>query len=96
MEKQPAVYMLSNKKDGSLYVGVTSDLIKRVWEHRNKQVEGFTKRYNIHLLVWYELHEDMTDAIRREKQLKNWHRQWKIEQIEECNPDWLDLYQDVI
>ena len=72
MDKQPAVYILANKRNGTLYVGVTSDLVNRIWEHRNNMVEGFTKRYNVHHLVWYELHESMESAIIREKRLKNW------------------------
>ena len=77
-------------------MGVTSDLIKRIWEHRNKMVEGFTNRYAVHQLVWYELHENMDSAIQREKQLKGWKRQWKLELIERANPDWLDLYHSII
>ncbi len=86
MNKRPAVYILANKKNGTLYVGVTSDLIKRVWEHKNNLVYGFTKRYSVHKLMWYELHETMISAITREKTLKNWKRAWKMELIEENNP----------
>jgi putative endonuclease len=92
MSKQPAVYMLSSKRNGTLYVGVTSDLIKRVWEHKNNLVEGFTKQYNVHQLVWYELHESMESAIKREKRLKDWKRKWKMQLIEKTNPNWQDLY----
>ena len=74
MNKQPAVYILASKRNGTLYIGVTSDLVKRIWEHRENMVEGFTKRYNVHILVWYELHESMESAITREKRLKNWKR----------------------
>ena len=74
MSKQPAVYILASKRNGTLYIGVTSDLIKRTWEHKNDSVEGFTKRYRVHRLVYYELHEDMESAIRREKQMKKWNR----------------------
>ena len=74
MTMQPAVYMLASKRNGTLYVGVTSDLVKRIWEHKNDQVEGFTKRYRVHELVYYELHEDMVAAITREKQIKKWNR----------------------
>ena len=96
MNKQPAVYILSSKRNGTLYVGVTSDLIKRVWEHRNNLVEGFTKRYGVHRLVWYELHESMDSAIKREKRLKDWKRKWKVQLIEKTNPDWEDLYPAII
>jgi len=96
MNKQPAVYILSSKRNGTLYVGVTSDLIKRVWEHRNNLVEGFTKRYGVHRLVWYELHESMDSAIKREKRLKEWKRKWKVQVIEKTNPNWEDLYPAII
>ena len=96
MEKQPAVYILASKRNGTLYIGVTSELVKRVWEHKNNIVEGFTKRYNVHRLVWYELHESMELAITREKQLKNWKRKWKLELIESNNPDWQDLYHTIV
>ena len=92
MNKQPAVYILASKRNGTLYTGVTSDLAKRIWEHKNKMVEGFTKRYDVHHLVWYELHETMESAIQREKQIKEWKRKWKLELIESANPNWLDLY----
>jgi len=90
MSKQPAVYILASKRNGTLYIGVTSDIIKRTWEHKNDSVEGFTKRYRVHRLVYYELHEDMESAIRREKQMKKWNRDWKLELIEKQNPDWRD------
>jgi len=77
MPKQPAVYILASKRNGTLYIGVTSDLQKRAWEHKNDLVEGFTKRYGVHRLVYYELHEEMMLAIRREKQMKKWNRDWK-------------------
>jgi putative endonuclease len=96
MSKQPAVYILANKRNGTLYIGVTSDLPKRVWEHKNDLVEGFTKRYRIHRLVYYELHEDMTSAISREKQMKKWNRAWKLELIEKQNPDWRDLWEGIL
>jgi len=96
MNKQPAVYILANKRNGTLYVGVTSDLVKRIWEHKNNIVEGFTKDYNVHQLVWYELHESMESAIIREKRLKDWKRAWKLELIEGKNPDWLDLYDTIV
>jgi putative endonuclease len=93
--KQPCVYMLANRRNGTLYVGVTSDLIRRVWEHKNDLVAGFTKRYRVHLLVWYELHESMIAAIEREKAIKGWRRKWKLELIEKENPDWWDLYKNL-
>ena len=96
MGKQPAVYILASKKNGTLHVGVTSDLVKRTWEHKNDLVEGFTKRYGVHQLVWFELHESMESAIRREKQLKEWKRAWKLHLIEGSNPDWQDLYQTLV
>ena len=95
MSKQPVVYMLANQRNGTLYLGVTSDLVKRVWEHKNDMVEGFTKRYGVHQLVWYELHESMASAIEREKRLKKWKRAWKLELIESANPDWQDLYDSI-
>lgn len=91
--KQPAVYILSSQRNGTLYVGVTSDLVKRVWEHKQNVVEGFTKKYHVHSLVYFELYEDMNSAITREKQIKNWRRQWKIELIEKENPQWNDLWE---
>ena len=96
MNKQPAVYILASKRNGTLYVGVTSDLAKRIWEHKNNLVEGFTNRYSVHHLVWYELHESMESAIRREKRLKEWKRIWKLDLIENSNPNWLDLYDTII
>ena len=96
MNKQPAVYILVNKRNGTLHVGVTSYLVKRIWEHKNNIVEGFTKDYNVHQLVWYELHESMESAIIREKRLKDWKRAWKLELIEGKNPDWLDLYDTIV
>ena len=92
---QPAVYILASKRKGTLYTGVTRDLIKRVWEHKNGFVQGFTKKYNIHKLVYYELHKSMDSAILREKQIKKWNRAWKIRLIEENNPGWNDLYKDI-
>jgi putative endonuclease len=96
MEKQPCVYILANRKDGVMYVGVTSDLIKRVWEHKNQCVEGFSDRYRVTELVWYELHPTMESAIRREKALKKWNRDWKRRLIHKQNPDWLDLYESLL
>lgn len=95
-DRQPAVYVLASKRNGTLYIGVTSDLRKRVWEHRNDVVDGFTKRYGIHRLVYYELHADMESAIRREKQMKKWNRAWKLELIEKQNTDWQDLWEKIL
>ena len=91
----PCVYLLASKRGGTLYIGVTSDLKQRVWLHKNDMVEGFTKRYRVHDLVWYEVHETMEDAIIREKALKKWHRAWKIHLIEKTNPTWKDLFNDI-
>ncbi len=95
MEKQPAVYILASKRNGTLYVGVTSDLCKRLWEHKQNLVAGFTQKYRVHVLVYYELHADMLAAITREKQIKKWNRAWKIQLIERMNPDWRDLWHDI-
>ncbi|MDY0251381.1 MAG: GIY-YIG nuclease family protein [Pseudomonas sp.] len=96
MEKLPAVYILTNKTNGTLYIGVTSDLISRVWQHKQDCVAGFTRRYSIHQLVYYELYDTMEVAIQREKQLKAGSRQKKIDLIERLNPNWLDLYQGLL
>ena len=96
MNKQPAVYILASKRNGTLYIGVTSDLVKRIWEHKNNAIEGFTKRYNVPQLVWYELHGSMESAINREKQIKEWKRKWKLELIESSNPSWQDLYDKIL
>ena len=93
---QAAVYILSSKPNGTLYIGVTSDLLKRVWQHKNDVIDGFTKEHSVHDLVYFELHEDMVSAITREKQMKAWKRQWKINLIEEGNPQWRDLYSDLL
>ena len=87
---------MASKRNGTLYIGVTSNLIKRVWDHKNDRIECFTKRYAVHELVWYELHDSMETAIHREKVLKNWKRLWKLELIEKHNPDWLDLYGSIL
>jgi putative endonuclease len=96
MDKQPCVYILSNKPNGTLYIGVTSCLAKRVWEHKNKLVDGFSKRYGLDKLVWYETSESMATAIAQEKRMKSWKRQWKINLIESINPDWQDLYKTIL
>jgi putative endonuclease len=96
MLKTYYLYIMANKKNGTLYVGVTNDLIRRIWEHKNDVHEGFTKKYGLHRLVWYESTTDIEAAIRREKQLKKWNRQWKIELIEKENPNWDDLYEGLL
>jgi putative endonuclease len=88
--------MLASHYGGTLYVGVTSQLVKRVWEHKNDIADGFSKQYRVHTLVWYELHETMESAIRREKAIKEWKRAWKLELIEKMNPDWEDLYPKLL
>ena len=95
MEKQPAVYILASKRNGTLYIGVTSHLVKRVWEPKQKYIEGFAEKYNVIFLVYYELHENMTSAITREKQIKAWKRDWKKNLIEEQNPYWNDLWERI-
>ena len=94
-ERQPCVYLLASKRNGTLYVGVTSDLVGRVWQHKNGVLGGFTEKYRVHLLVWYESHPTMESAIRREKQIKGWRRAWKIHLIEQSNAEWLDLYNEI-
>lgn len=96
MTRAPAVYILTNKKHGTLYIGVTSNLVSRIWQHRNSCVSGFTAKYHLHSLVYFEMHDEMLGAIRREKQLKKWKRDWKIKLIEENNPDWVDLWNEII
>ena len=93
---QPYVYILASERNGTLYIGVTSDLVKRIWEHKYDFVEGFTKQHQVHTLVFYEMHGSMESAITREKQLKEWKRQWKIELIEKSNPYWNDLYPTIV
>ena len=90
--KEPCVYILASGRDGILYVGVTSQLSERMAEHKDGAFDGFTKRYNVHRLVYFETHETMDDAIRREKQLKKWNRAWKVRLIQEMNPEWQDLW----
>lgn len=90
--KQPCVYLLASQRNGTLYVGVTSNLVQRVWQHKEGLAEGFTKKYGVKLLVWYEQHETMESAIAREKALKEWQRAWKIKLVEKANPEWNDLY----
>ena len=90
------VYILASQKNGTLYIGITRNLIKRVYEHKNNLVEGFTREYNVHNLVYFESCKDVNEAILREKRLKKWNRQWKIELIEKDNPDWKDLYSEIV
>ena len=94
--KQPCVYMLSRGWNGTLYVGVTSDLVQRIWQHKNDLVKGFTQKYRVHTLVWYEVHATMESAIGREKAIKEWKRVWKIELIEALNPEWRNLYEEIV
>lgn len=94
--KKGFVYMMSNKQDGVLYIGVTSDIVKRVYEHKNSLVDGFTKQYNLKNLVYYEVYDEIEEAIKREKQLKNWHRKWKVELVNKQNPKWEDLYESIL
>jgi len=95
MEKQYAVYILASERNGTLYVGITGDLEHRVWEHKQKKVPGFTQKYDVNRLVYYELHNNPNDAILREKQIKAWKRRWKLALIEKENPKWDDFYADI-
>ncbi|MDR3441858.1 MAG: GIY-YIG nuclease family protein [Legionella sp.] len=88
-------YIMVSGRNGTLYTGSTSDLIKRTWEHKNNVTPGFTAKYNVHILVYYEIHATYIEAARREKRFKNWCRQWKLNLIEALNPDWRDLYEDI-
>jgi putative endonuclease len=96
MAKQPAVYILASRRNGTLYIGVASNLIARVRQHKNDVVEGFTDRYAVHTLVYFELHAEMAQAIAREKQLKRWKRAWKLAMIERHNPEWRDLWDEIV
>ena len=96
MERQPCVYVLASRRNGTLYVGVTSDLIRRVYQHRNDLVDGFSRRYQVHRLVWYEIHGSMESAIGREKQIKRWARAAKMQLIERSNPGWRDLWPELV
>lgn len=96
MKRMGYVYIMASKRNGTLYIGVTSDLIKRAYEHRSHAVVGFTDKYRVELLVWYEIHDSIESAILREKQLKKWNRSWKIRIIEEMNPSWQDLYDSLL
>jgi putative endonuclease len=90
------VYILANGRNGTLYIGVTDNLVRRVWEHKNNLVKGFTEKYGVHYLVWYLLHNDINEAILKEKQIKKWNRKWKLELIEKENPLWKDLYEEIV
>jgi len=94
--KQGFVYIMSNKPKGTLYIGVTSNIIKRIYEHKNNFFEGFTSQYQLKNLVYYEIFDSIEEAIKREKQLKNWHREWKIELVSKKNPHWEDLYESIL
>ncbi|GAB3467052.1 GIY-YIG nuclease family protein [Massilia terrae] len=96
MSRNSYVYILAGRRYGTLYVGVTSDIIKRIWQHREGLVAGFTKKYHVKLLVWYEIHDEIMQAITRGKQIKEWKRDWKLRLINEFNPLWCDLYPDLV
>ena len=91
-----AVYLLASERNRTLYVGVTSDLVKRIYEHKHDLADGFTKKYGIKTLVWFEMTNDISVAITREKQIKKWNRLWKLRLVDQSNPEWLDLYSDVV
>ena len=90
--KKGYVYILTNKPNGTLYIGVTSNLRKRIWEHKNKVVGGFSEKYGLTTLIWYEIYDDIREAIQKEKQMKKWERSWKLKRIHQMNPEWEDLY----
>ena len=96
MDKQPAIYILASHRNGTLYIGVTSDLVARVWQHRDHVVDGFTRKYGVSRLVWYEMHGTMEEAITHEKRMKRWSREWKIRLIEQINPYWNDLWPGLV
>lgn len=95
MERQPCVYLIASGRNGTLYLGVTSKLVQRVWQHRTSAVDGFSARYATHYLVWFELHETMASAILREKRIKKWNRDWKVRLVDETNSSWRDLWPDI-
>ena len=95
MEAQPCVYILASRRNGTLYTGVSRYPIQRIWQHKEGLVRGFTKKYGVHRLVYIELHDTMPAAIKREKQIKEWKRAWKLQLIESVNPEWRDLYEDI-
>jgi len=94
--KQYFVYILDSKRNGTLYTGMTSNLVKRIWEHKSKAVDGFTKEHDVNMLVYFEVYEDPENAIKREKRIKKWNRDWKLNLIEATNPDWKDLYETIL
>ncbi|MDA1317349.1 MAG: GIY-YIG nuclease family protein [bacterium] len=96
MSQNYFIYILASKKNGTLYIGVTSNLIRRVWQHKEKIADGFTSQYNVSILVYYEMHSSIENAVIREKQLKAWKRKWKLDLIEQKNPLWIDLYPEII
>ena len=96
MNKQSFVYIMASKRNGTLYIGVTNDLMKRAYEHREGLIDGFSKRYGCKQLVWYEVHDRVDEAIHREKQMKEWRRAWKLRAIKAANPNWNDLFQSLI
>ena len=96
MDRAAYVYILASRLNGTLYIGVTANLVRRVWEHRQGVVEGFTKQYGVKMLVWYEVHSEIREAIAREKQLKQWNRAWKLKLIHRFNPSWRDLFEDIV
>ncbi len=96
MAKQPCTYILASGRNGTLYVGVTSDVVKRVYEHKQDLIKGFTNQYHVHKLVFFEMHSSMEAAITREKQIKKWNRSWKLRLIEKTNPEWRDLFGDIV
>jgi putative endonuclease len=95
-DKNYYLYIITSKKNGTLYIGITGDLVKRIYEHKQNAVDGFTKKYNVHQLVYYEVYRDIEEAILREKQMKKWNRKWKVRIIEEKNPEWKDLYDEIM
>ena len=95
MDRAPCVYLLASDRNGTLYLGVTSHLVQRVWQHRTSVIDGFSVRCAVHRLVWYELHETMASAIEREKRIRKWNRAWKMRLIDEMNPSWRDLWFDL-
>ena len=96
LKRQYYTYILANRKRGTLYIGVTNSLLNRGWQHKNNLIKGFTSKYNVHRLVYFDSYPTISEAIKREKQLKHWKRQWKIELIENVNPEWKDIYDELI
>ena len=94
--KQYYIYIMASKRNGTLYTGITSDLVKRIWQHKSGEISGFTSKYKVNQLVYYEIHGDVMEAIKREKNIKAWKRNWKLHLIEEKNPNWIDLYESIL